>query len=89
MMTIMGVLASIGYWINPAAGREDARRVVAAWVVIGVLMIVMMVLAALDWLHTAQYAQRVREELADERAALIEAIRRRKEGPSKGPPLEK
>jgi hypothetical protein len=77
LMVVMGALASVGYWINPAAGRDDARRVFATWVAIGLIMIVMMVLASLDWLHTVRFARRARQDLASQRAEFLASVRQR------------
>lgn len=76
LMGLIGLTASTGYWINPAAGRDQARMVVVAWVIIGFLLLVLVALAGLDWLHLVAYARRHRRQLAEERQALLEAHRR-------------
>lgn len=76
LMTLIGMFASTGFWVNPSAGRDQARFVLGAWVIVGGLLLVVVVLAGLDWLHLVAYAREHRQRLADERQALLEAHRR-------------
>jgi hypothetical protein len=75
LMALIGLACSVGFWINPRAGRDEARLVFATWVVIGALLVIMLGLALLDWAATFAYARRQRRQLAQEREALINAYR--------------
>ncbi|MFO0959343.1 MAG: hypothetical protein U0800_18240 [Isosphaeraceae bacterium] len=77
LMALIGLVASTGYWVNPTAGRDQARFVFAAWVVIGTLLFILVALAGIDWIYLASFARRHRQRLAEERQALVEAYNRR------------
>lgn len=89
VMALIGLAASTGAWINPRAGRDEARLVFGAWVVVGALLLVLLGLAILDWIITTSYAIRQRHRLARERQAFIDSWQARfaeLDRPSDGPP---
>lgn len=74
LMGLIGLAASTGFWINPAASPDRARLVFGAWVVVGVLLLALVALAGLDWIQIVAQARRHRQDLVEERQALLEAL---------------
>lgn len=66
----------VGSWINPKASVQHGQTFVWIWMGVGLLVIVELVLAAIDWHANLGYAGRHRRALIEHRRRLAEEQRR-------------
>jgi hypothetical protein len=89
-VAIMLILA-LGIWIGasmePLIAGKANLAFVQVWLVVSLLILVLLVLALLDWLATRLYARRLRQSIARERIDLLRQVfRNRKSASADGDP---
>lgn len=84
VMVLLAVGMTVGMSINARADRASGRLFGWVWLGVATLVMVLLVLAFLDWRAIRGYARRHREALADERYAALEDERRRLAIPKNG-----
>jgi hypothetical protein len=70
LMVAIALVMFAGHWANRPV------TAIAVWAVVTLLVLWICVLAAVDWLHTRWYFNRLRDENAAQRAALEAEMRR-------------
>jgi putative copper export protein len=71
VMLILAALLYVGSRVPPKIGDRANLNFVQVWLVVGGLIVVMLVLALLDWISTRVYAHRQQRHLASERLRLL------------------
>ena len=83
-MAVLAMLLPVGVRIDVRAGRPARLWFYAVCAVVVGLLILLLALAALDWVANLALAVRQRKALADERAAMLRDFQRRRTVPQNG-----
>ena len=96
ILTLIAAALAVGAWIPDRVNGQANKKFIYLWSGIALMMVVLLVLATLDWLSTRLYGIRQRRRLTDEGLSIVEAelrvrqaIRRaqlRERGPNGHPP---
>jgi hypothetical protein len=96
ILTLIAVSLAIGGWLPDRVNGRANKKFIYLWSGIAAMMVVLLVLAMLDWLSTRLYGIRQRRKLTDEGLSIVEAELRvrqairhaqlRKRGPNGYPP---
>lgn len=91
-VTVMLILA-LGLYFGSRIPHKVAGRAnltfVEVWLAIVALIVVLLVLALLDWVSTRSYARRQRRSMARERQQILRDVLRKGHVPNGDPPSEK
>jgi uncharacterized iron-regulated membrane protein len=78
LMLGLGILLWIGTRVAPQFGQRPTVTFVEAWVAILGIVVLLLLLALLDWVATSRYARRHRHAMAREGLAILrDELRRR------------
>lgn len=78
LMLGLGILFFVGTRLSPRAGPRPNLAFVEIWVAVLCIVVALLVLAGCDWMATAQYARRHRQEIVREGMEILrDELRRR------------
>ena len=95
LMLVLGIGLGVGAFLMPPGDRREARLFARIWAGNCGLLVLLLILALLDWAATSAYAHRHRRALVQQhREGLKSELRRRstptngRSGPHNGPPSQ-
>jgi hypothetical protein len=88
MLIVLAAGISVGSRIQHMVDGHGNLAFVAVWVAVMGLILVLLLIAAFDWMATRRYANRRLKAIARERLELLRDTFRRVEPPSNGPPAD-
>jgi O-antigen/teichoic acid export membrane protein len=80
-MTALGLLILVGSQTSHKVGARPNPVFIAVWLIVTGLVVVLLVLAALDWQATRRYARRHRSAIVREGMELLKEEMRRRSAP--------
>ncbi len=97
ILVLIAAAMAAGAWIPDRIGGQVNQLFIDLWAGIALMMVVLLLLALLDWISTRLYAHRQRKRLTDEGLSIVEAelrarialqrAQRREEGSNGHPPV--
>ncbi len=72
ILVLIAAALAVGAWIPDRVGGQVNKTFVNLWAGVALMMVVLLVLALLDWISTRVYARRQRRRLTDEGLAIVE-----------------
>jgi hypothetical protein len=98
ILTLIAAALGVGGWMPDRVNGRANQKFVYLWAGIALMMVVLLVLAMLDWVSTRLYVRRQRRRLTDEGLSIVEAelrvrdairrAQRRTEGPNGHPDID-
>jgi small-conductance mechanosensitive channel len=96
ILVLIAAAMALGAWIPDRVGGRVNQTFINLWAGVALMMVVLLVLALLDWISTRVYARRLRRRLTDEGLSIVEdelrarialqIAQRRQEGTNGHPP---
>jgi small-conductance mechanosensitive channel len=72
ILVLIAAAMALGAWIPDRVGGRINQTFVNLWAGVALMMVVLLVLALLDWISTRVYARRLRRRLTDEGLSIVE-----------------
>ncbi len=73
ILTLIAAALGVGGWIPDRLNGRANQKFIYLWSGIALMMVVLLVLAMLDWVSTRLYLRRQRRRLTDEGLSIVEA----------------
>jgi hypothetical protein len=72
ILLLIAAAMALGAWIPDRVGGRVNQTFINLWAGVALMMVVLLVLALLDWISTRVYARRQRRRLTDEGLSIVE-----------------